>query len=40
MNENEEKIENLLKSGGLNDDQSNLMIENCIGQIKIPLGLA
>ena len=33
-------VENILRNGGLTDDKANLMVENCIGSIKIPLGLA
>ena len=29
-----------MRNGGLTDDKANLMVENCIGSIKIPLGLA
>jgi len=30
----------MLENGGLNDKKANLMIENCIGSLKLPLGLA
>lgn len=29
----------ILQSGGIDDTQADLMIENCIGGVKIPLGL-
>lgn len=34
------KLDTLLSTGGISEEQQNLMIENCIGGIKIPLGLA
>ncbi len=32
-------VEQLLKNGGLTDQKADLMIENCIGVLKLPLGL-
>lgn len=40
LKKNPEEVTKILQTGGLDDEQANLMVENCIGQIKLPLGLA
>lgn len=33
------ELNGVMKSGGLNLETANLMIENCIGMVSLPLGL-